>query len=650
MIPDETVDRVRDAADIVSVVGEYVKLRRSGGTWRGPCPFHGGRNPNFAVNPSKGFYHCFKCGVSGDVFAFVMQHLGVDFVDAVKIVGEKSGIVVEEVRQRRDREEDPREPLWEANAAALEVFQRTLWESDEAADARAYLESRQVSQATARRYRLGYAPRGRVMQERLNAQGLDDARLMAAGLLVRPEEESRDPYPRFRDRLMIPILDVKERCVGFGGRLMGEADRGAKYLNSPETPVFQKGQLLYNLHVAKNAIRRTEQALVVEGYFDVIRVAEAGLEQAVAGLGTALTSHQAALLARLTSNVFLLYDSDEAGQKATFRAAHELLRQGLAVRVVTLPEGEDPDTFVLGHGAAGLQKALDEAMDVFERQVQILERKGWFADLHRKRRAVDRLLPTIRAASDPITRDLYVSRLAEAAGISRELVLTEVAADDRPRRTARGAPTDDPPTPPSDDRASWPRPEDADAPHWVTRRGDRRRRFGRREQDGWAARPGVPRATALVHAYAIERPLVELLLVDRGLAEAVAESHGPESFRHPDLRAIFSALLDPDTGEGIEGLAEVLEEDLVPVAEELYAAAMTALASAEFDRRRTFDGAISRLRLREVRRQIRNARDTMTLATPEEQDRLFREMQDLKREEQELRRQLVTSRAGDGGE
>ena len=163
--------------------------------------------------------------------------------------------VVEEVRQRRDREEDPREPLWEANAAALEFFQRTLWESPEAADARAYLASRQISETVARRYRLGYAPRGRVMQERLNAQGIDDARLMTAGLLARPEEESREPYPRFRDRLMIPILDVKERCVGFGGRLMGDADRGAKYLNSPETPVFQKGQLLYNLHVAKNAIR-----------------------------------------------------------------------------------------------------------------------------------------------------------------------------------------------------------------------------------------------------------------------------------------------------------------------------------------------------------------------------------------------------------
>jgi DNA primase len=651
VIPDETVERVRDAADIVSVVSDYVKLKRSGGTWRGPCPFHHGKNPNFAVNPSRGIYHCFKCGAKGDVFEFVRQHLGVDFVDAVKIVGEKSGIVVEETHQRRDREDDPRTPLWEANAAALEFFERALWDSDDAADARAYLEKRQLTREVAQRYRLGYAPRGRAMQERLNAQGLDDQRLLYAGLLAQSEDRERDPYPRFRDRLMIPIFDAKERCVGFGGRLMGEADRGAKYLNSPETPVFQKGQLLYNLHVAKNAIRKAEHALVVEGYFDVIRVAEAGMEQAVAGLGTALTEEQAALLARLTSNVFLLYDSDEAGQKATFRAAHELLRQGMAVRVVTLPEGEDPDSFTLAHGAAGLQKALDEAMDVFERQVQILERRGWFADLHRKRRAVDRLLPTIRAASDPITRDLYVSRLAEAAGVSRDLVLTEVAQGDKPRRGRGAAHGDDPPPPdpPSDDRDSWPRHEDVAGPPWMSKRGERRRRFGRREEDGWAARPGVPRGSALGDTVAMERSLVELMLVDRGVAEVVAERYGPESFRDPDLRAIFASVLDPDTPDGLEGLAGVLPGELVELAQELYTAARAAAASPEFDRQRTLDGALSRLRLHELRRQIRTARDTMSIATAEEKNRLLLEIRELKREENELRVQLVSSRGGEEG-
>jgi DNA primase len=633
VIPDETVERVRESADIVAIVGEYVKLRRSGGDYRGPCPFHGGKNPNFSVSPRRNAYHCFKCGVSGDAIEFVRQHLGLDFVDAVKLVGERSGIVVEDVRVRREPEHDAREPLWEANAAAMELFQEQLWTADEAADARAYLASRGIARDTAGRFRLGYAPRGRALQDRLNALGHDDARLLDAGLLVR-REEGDEPYPRFRDRLMIPILDARERCVGFGGRTMGDSDRAAKYLNSPETAVFSKGQLLYHLHAAKGAIRRAEHALVVEGYFDVIRVASAGLEQVVAGLGTALTSDQAALLTRLTKHVFLLYDSDEAGQKATFRAAHELLRLGASVRVVTLPEGEDPDTFVRAHGAAGLSAQLDAALDVFERQVQILERRGWFADLHRKRRAIDRLLPTIRAAADPLTRDLYINRLAETAGVSRDLIVRE-AAGDGPARARRPAPRPDPegtggrPTNVTADGRvvpDWPRssPEKI----WRPRRGGDRRR----PEEGWHVAPGVARSHELSAGTIGERTLLRMVLADRSAVEEIAERVGASGFRDPVFRDIFTALLR----EGPHAELDALERGLTPgtaaVMYQLLEEGREAATAPDFDLRRTLDEALVKLQVRELSERIDELQRSVPLAGGAEQDRLMLEIADLQRE------------------
>ena len=634
MIPDETVEKVREGADIVEIIGEYVKLRRAGADYRGPCPFHGGKNPNFSVSPRRGAYHCFKCGVSGDAIEFVRQHLGMDFVDAVKLVGEKSGIVVEEVRSRREPENDPREPLWEANAAAMEFFQETLWGSPEAADARAYLASRGISREVADRFRLGFAPRGKALQERLIALGHDDARLVTAGLLAQREGEEGEPYPRFRDRLMIPILDARERCVGFGGRIMGDSDRVAKYLNSPETPVFSKGQQLYNLNAARGAIRKAEQALVVEGYFDVIRVASAGIEHVVAGLGTALTADQAALLTRLTSNVFLLYDSDDAGLKATFRAGRELLRHGISARVASLPEGEDPDTFVRTHGAAGLAAQLDAALDVFERQVQILERRGWFVDLHKKRRAVDRLLPTIRAAADPLTRDLYINRLSEAAGVSRDLIVTEAAGDPTPRGRARrpprggpdeGMPSGETTAPPGGaERPDWPR--SAPEKLWKPRRGGDRRR----PEEGWHVAPGVPRRV-LENGIAGERALVQVMLAQPASVEQVAERYGPESFRDPRYRAIFSTLLGA-TETDPTALAEQLPAEAVLVLQQLLDENARAARTGDFDLNRLMDGALQQLRVRELTERVDELQETCRFAEGEQKDALLREIHELQQE------------------
>lgn len=437
MIPDEVVEQVSAAADIVAIIGEHVKLKKQGSVWRGPCPFHQGTNANFSVMP-RGGYTCFVCGEKGSVFTFVQKRLGMSFVEAVKYVGAKSGIEVQEVQRKREGP-DPREPLWELHGTVAEYFQRQLWDAPAGAEARAYLASRDVSRATAERFGLGYAPREpHALREHLKGLGVPEERALAAGILLK-RDESDELRPRFRDRLMFPILEQGGKVVGFGGRLLGPGE--PKYLNSAESEIFSKGKLLYNLGAARNAIRREDRVIVVEGYFDALRLVDAGVEHVVAPMGTALGEGQADLLARFTKHAVLLYDSDGPGQKATFRAADVLLAKGFEVRTVTLPDGEDPDTFVRAKGAAGILPLIEQAMDIFDRKVQLLQRAGWFNDLQHKRRALDRLLPTIRAASDPITRDLYLARAAEAAGIAREVLLQELHAVRRGTRTS-GRPAD----------------------------------------------------------------------------------------------------------------------------------------------------------------------------------------------------------------
>jgi len=433
LIPDDVIEQVREAADLVGIIGEHVELKRSGSDYRGPCPFHGGAHRNFAVIPKKGMFYCFVCHEAGDVFTFFMKRLGMDYPTAVREVARRVGITIPE---RGPAGPDPHEPLYNAVAAAADWFARQLRESPEADVARQYLGSRGLELETVLPLGLGYAPTGKAFPDAMKSLGLRDEVLLEAGLVVKREDATL--APRFRGRLLFPIHDPRARIVGFGGRILGAGE--PKYLNSPDTVIFHKGRLLYNLHAAKHAMRKAERAILVEGYFDVLRLSLAGIEEVVAPLGTGLTSDQAQLVQRHAAHVILLYDSDEAGLRATFRAADELLRERLRVSVATLPPGEDPDTLVQRRGAAGLEAILKDAVDVFERKLQILDRKGLFGTLAGRRRALDRLLPTIRAAADPITRELYTSRAAEVAGVRKDVLEREVVTAGGGRREAGETP------------------------------------------------------------------------------------------------------------------------------------------------------------------------------------------------------------------
>ena len=437
MIPEETVDQVRESADLVGLIGEAVELKRTGSDYRGPCPFHGGTHRNFAVIPKKNRYYCFVCHASGDVFSWLMKRFGMDYPTAVREAARRAGIVIPETPGRSGP--DPRESLFEAVAVAQDWFTRQLLESPDAADARAYLEAREIPLDTAGEHGLGYAPAGRAFLTAMKELGLEDKVLLEAGLTA--QRDDGKVVPRFRARLLFPIHDLRGRAVGFGGRLLVPGE--PKYLNSPESPIFHKGKQLYNLDEAKTAIRKEESVILVEGYFDVFRLVLAGIDHVVAPLGTALTGDQAGLLRRFARAATLLYDSDQAGLRATFRAGDELLRHGVRVRVATMPEGEDPDTLVRKGGAEALQPILEDGIDLLERKIQLLERKGWFEGVEHQREALDRLLPTIRAAADPITRDIYLKTVAERTGVSREVLREQAAA----RAAPPPAPAPEAPTP-----------------------------------------------------------------------------------------------------------------------------------------------------------------------------------------------------------
>ena len=580
MIPDEVIEQVREAADIVAIIGEYVPLKRTGSDYRGPCPFHQGTRRNFSVVPAKHMYHCFVCGESGDVFKFLTKRLGVEWPEAVKMVGEKSGIEVIDTKTRREGP-DPREPLWELQATAAAYFQKILWEDAIGEQARQYLVERSVSRAVAEDFGLGFAPREiGLLRGYMNSLGFDDTRLVEGGLLIPPDQDA-EPRPRFRNRLMFPILDLPGRHVGFGGRLLGPGE--PKYLNSPESPVFTKGKLLYGLNRSRNAIRKADRVLVVEGYFDALRLMSSGIEEVIAPLGTALTETQAGMLRKYTKNVFLLYDSDAAGLKATFRAGDELLRQGMAVRVVTLPPGEDPDTYVKTHGKAGLEAELAVAIDVFDRKIQILDRAGWFGELQKKRRALDRLLPTIRATSDEIMRDLYVARASEITGVDREILQRELG----PRATGETA-----------------APARTPVPQRPAIRG---RASDRRE----------PRRNAGASA---ERELVRAMIQDRSRVEPIAERIGPDSFQHPIYRDIFSAFLEVGEQATIEELSAVLDADAVSVIEELLGD-----GEAQMNPQRTIDDSITRLHVRGMEERVAEIDSLLPLANTSEKEELQQE-------------------------
>lgn len=421
-------DRVKQQADIVRVVGDYVRLKKSGQNFLGLCPFHSEKTPSFAVHPVKQIYHCFGCGAGGDIFQFVMEMEKCSFPEAVRLVAEKCGIPVPKPRPRspqEKREQSVRAALMEMHREAAKFFARQMAETVEGQAAQAYLEDRGLDRAAIERFGLGYAPAsGDALYRHLKAKFPDNL-LEASGLFARAEGGRL--YDRFRRRIMFPIANESGRVIAFGGRALG--DELPKYLNSPETPIYSKSHVLYHLDRAKQEIRQQDFAILVEGYLDAIAVAQAGCTNVVASCGTSLAEPQVKLLGRFTRRAVVNYDPDAAGQAATERSILLLLEQGFEVRVLELPrvgdQPADPDLFIRKQGAAAYRAALGAAPAFIEYLIQrVRAQAGALQDPAAKLRALNYLMPYVQRIPSRLLRSEWATRMASELRIE-EPVLRE---------------------------------------------------------------------------------------------------------------------------------------------------------------------------------------------------------------------------------
>jgi DNA primase len=415
-------DKVKQQADIVRIVGDYVRLKKSGQNFTGLCPFHSEKTPSFAVHPVKQIYHCFGCGVGGDVFKFVMEMEKSSFPEAVRTVAEKSGIAVPRPRERspEERQENQqRTALVEMHSAAQTFFSRQLESTMEGKAARAYLEDRGLDAQAIARFGIGYAPSGGDALLRMLGAKYPEKLLALSGLVS--SDSSGRQYDRFRRRIMFPIANESGKVIAFGGRALG--DDQPKYLNSPETPIYSKSSVLYHLDRAKEGLRQRDFAILVEGYMDTIAVARAGISNVIASCGTSLTEPQARLLGRFTHRVVVNYDPDSAGQAATERSLTLLLEQGFEIRVLQLPGGKDPDSFLRAQGAAAYTKLLEAAPTYLDyligraRQMDLSTAEG-------KLRAVNFLLPYVQRSPNRLLRSEWAGQIAQQLRVE-EPVLRE---------------------------------------------------------------------------------------------------------------------------------------------------------------------------------------------------------------------------------
>ncbi len=429
---DEAKNLIKERADLVEIVGQHVDLKRSGFRYLGSCPFHQEKTPSFTVHPDQQFYHCFGCKASGDVFSFMMEYHHMDFPEALKTLAQKYQIELPE--KRRSAQEVEREQrrgkMFQLNQKAADIYHDYLLNQPDAAPARAYLKKRAISAEVLKRYRLGYAPAVESAGWNFLAGRLDQEERSIAletGLLV-SKEENRS-YDRFRDRVMFPIADARGRTCGFGGRILGPGE--PKYLNSPESPIYNKSRLLFGLYQQRDAIRRRRRAVLVEGNFDLLALVVNGIDQAVAPLGTALTREQLRLLKPLTDDVVLLFDGDEAGLKAAERSVPLFLAEQVSGRVVLLPPDHDPDTFIAEFGAKRLEEAIEEAGPLPEFMLQqLIDRFG--RSLDGKFKVIENLRPLLTSAATAVQRDTMARHFASVLDVDAQRLLAEVQKSSGP--------------------------------------------------------------------------------------------------------------------------------------------------------------------------------------------------------------------------
>jgi len=418
MIPQETIEQVREATDIVQIVGQYVRLKKKGRDQWACCPFHTEKTPSFKVSPDRQLFHCFGCGKGGNVFSFLMEHEGMSFAEAVRYLAQRANITIRETRT--DQHRDELERLGYAHELAVDYFHGLLFERRYAVVLDDYLRTKRgINDESIETFRLGLSGENwDGFLKQASARGLKPEELAKAGLVSKSEQKGTY-FDRFRQRLMFPIYNLSHKPIGFGGRTLKKGEP-AKYVNSPETPLYNKSRVLYGLNLARDAVRSTKYVFVVEGYFDVISLHQRGIKNVVASSGTAFTPEQARLLARFAEHVYLFFDADSAGRQAALRSVDSLFDAGLEVKVISAPPGEDPDSVAREQGADRIEELRRSALPYIDYRVRQTDLAG--AGIIEREKLIKELAGLAARIADPTRRELFLQQAAQKLGVNQSLL------------------------------------------------------------------------------------------------------------------------------------------------------------------------------------------------------------------------------------
>ncbi|MCX5693186.1 MAG: DNA primase [Candidatus Omnitrophica bacterium] len=519
-IPENILNEIQDKCDIVEIISSYVSLKPSGRNFKACCPFHHEKTPSFVVSPDKQIYHCFGCNSGGNVFNFLKEYEKIDFIDAVKMLAEQTGVKLPEYRSHDDQDASVTSTVYSVNDIAANYYSGFLEKSGLSSESNRYMTKRGLDGPIIKKFRIGYADSSwRAMLDYLSARGIKQDAILNAGLIIKGKENSY--YDLFRNRIIFPIFDARNRIIGFGARVMD--DSLPKYINSPETAVYKKGQHLYGLNFAKADIKEKNFAIITEGYLDVITCHQYGVTNAIASLGTALTAEQIRLLKRYTHNVVILYDADQAGETASLRGLDLFLEEDMNVKIATLEKGHDPDSFLRKFGKENFDEAIKKSKSLFTYKLDILKDKFNSTEPESKAETIKEMLSTINRVRNAIIKAEYIKLLAQELSVKEDAVWEEL-------KKVKGTPRH-------------------------------------------SLRSGAGQAGCLEHGAKkfieispAEKILARLMIEDVNVIKIVRDELKPSDFKNKDIRNIAEALFSIDNEDSLIDINKLINsiEDKVP--------------------------------------------------------------------------------------
>lgn len=590
-IPEETIQDILHRADIVDVISDYVQLTQRGVNAKGLCPFHDEKTPSFTANPAKGIFYCFGCQAGGNVIGFLMQHDNLTFPEAVRLLADRYGVRIPELVA--SPQQSALHQLYQLHQAAATFFQQCLLRHPDAQLVRTYCRERQLTGEVAIRFGVGYAPDAwEALSRQMQQQGFTQELLVRSGLAI-ARDNQRGMYDRFRHRLIFPIYDRQGRPVAFGGRYLegGEASHVPKYLNSPETPIFHKSRTLYGFHLAKQSIRQQGCAILVEGYTDAIACHRQGVTHVAGTLGTALTESHVEMLKGLTKDVVLIFDADTAGGAATERSIGLFLDAGMRVRIVELPEGEDPDSFLRQHTGTDFLHRVSEAQNFLAYLVARAKRLHDLQTPTGQADCVGRILPLLRKIDNHVERWGYVALLAEKLSIPPDVLQREL-----PVQSRRGG-----------------------------------ERPSRRE----AAPPALQSSSSPAPWPREEYLLIQELCHDLRLLAQVQRHITSDAFQDADLRAIFMLLVRLAPQWQGTAFPQILHEIEPPTQQQIVSKmALESFDASVHERAQAVDDCLTKMQRRNMKARRQRVIDQLHTASDEAERELLQEFQRLKQEEE----------------